>query len=66
MLDGHFNLPLNAVGHGQAAEAGKALKDVKFAAAYASDLHRAFHTAKGIVEVCSPQEYWVDHRPLLC
>lgn len=46
IIQGHLDVPLNENGRIQAFTAGQALKDVKFDAAYSSDLSRAYETAE--------------------
>ncbi len=43
---GHTDTPLNDAGRREAEEAGETLKDIAFAAAYASPLSRAKETAR--------------------
>ena len=47
-IQGHTDIPLNALGCEQAARAGAALASEKIAAIYSSDLQRAFATATAI------------------
>jgi len=44
--NGHLDSPLTEVGVSQAEELGRLLKNIKFEAAFSSDLNRAHHTAK--------------------
>lgn len=46
IVDGHFNAPLTEQGQEQARVLGKELQDIKFDAAFSSDLIRAKHTAE--------------------
>ncbi len=46
---GHTDIPLNSNGEIQAEELGKELQDIKFDAAFSSDLQRAHKTAEIIV-----------------
>lgn len=50
-LQGHFDVPLNAVGLRQAAATAACLADQNFAACYSSDLKRAWQTALKASEV---------------
>ena len=45
-IQGHLDIPLNDMGHQQAARLGRALADENISAIYASDLSRAFETAQ--------------------
>lgn len=47
-LQGHLDIPLNAVGQQQACRVGEALADQPLQAVYASDLQRACATAEAI------------------
>lgn len=49
-LQGHLNLPLNALGERQAQRVGEALADQPLQAVYASDLDRAWVTARHLAE----------------
>ena len=49
-MQGHINTPLNETGKIQAKAAGKALENVRFDKAYASDLVRTQETCKFILE----------------
>ncbi|KAF7295587.1 Phosphoglycerate mutase-like protein [Mycena indigotica] len=51
IIQGQLDTELNKLGEQQAAQAARALKDVKFDAAYSSDLRRAVKTAETIVRV---------------
>lgn len=48
-IQGHLDLPLNAAGRAQAEAAGRGLAGQRFAAAYSSDLRRAWATAEAAV-----------------
>ncbi|TFY66677.1 hypothetical protein EVG20_g4414 [Dentipellis fragilis] len=50
VVQGQLDTELNATGHAQAARVAEALRDVPFAAAYASDLARAAVTAEIILK----------------
>lgn len=50
LLHGHSDIPLNQDGIFQASELQKKLSDVKFAAAYSSDLSRAMKTCEIILD----------------
>jgi len=49
-LQGQLDIPLNALGRRQAATLADALCDEHLAAVYASDLGRAWHTARALAE----------------
>ncbi len=48
ILQGQSDFPLNELGRRQAAAAGRALAELRFDSAVASDLSRAYETAKVI------------------
>jgi probable phosphoglycerate mutase len=48
-IQGHLDIPLNAAGRAQAEAAGRGLRGRRFAAAYSSDLGRAWATAEAAV-----------------
>ena len=52
-LQGHLDIPLNAMGRWQAGQVARALADEPIDAIYASDLLRAWQTAQAIAEVAA-------------
>ena len=50
-LQGHQDIPLNALGLWQAAQAAQALADEPVAQIYSSDLQRAYQTAQAVAGV---------------
>lgn len=50
-IQGHTDIELNAHGRWQAAQLAQALREEKFAAAYASDLSRAHQTAQAVAQL---------------
>jgi len=50
-IQGQLDIPLNATGLWQASQLARALADEPIAAIYASDLQRAFETARAVAEV---------------
>lgn len=52
-LQGHLDIPLDDIGHQQAAQAAAALADEPLAAIYSSDLQRALQTAQALAATTS-------------